>query len=296
MVSGVSQGASVIARASGMVLGVATFSWRHRLSALDLNRVGRPVVLALLVPYASRWPMSAGWFRAQKLGVAAGMARLDDVDLAAFLLPVLRAVPIDDVQHDRPRRVVCARRRRRAGSGPDIAIAFRSGARRCSPSCVASVAETSKVFLTGRLPDYTDVFIAGCFGDPGPCGLASCLRAAARAAEALVADAGHSDPIPAPARGRATTGAMPPSTSRTRAPAPALEACCCCAVAVFSVERRLSGRVVAARDWAGRLCRVAAALPDDHLSDCDPAVASGVRSRPAQRPILLGRARRSSRR
>ena len=111
MVSGVSQGASVFARASGMVLGAATYSWRQRLAALDLNRLGRPVVLALLVPYV----VDAGLCRrmvsrpeARRRGGHGASGRRC---LAAFLLPVLRALPVDDVQRDRPRRLVCARRR-----------------------------------------------------------------------------------------------------------------------------------------------------------------------------------------
>ena len=79
MVSGVSQGASMIARASGIVLGAATYSSRHRLATADLGRLGRPVVLALLVPYLVAVAYVGGWIRAPKVGIRVGLARLADV-------------------------------------------------------------------------------------------------------------------------------------------------------------------------------------------------------------------------
>jgi VanZ family protein len=159
MVSGVSQGASAAARTSGMVLGVATYGWRHRLAALDLDRVGRPAVLALLVPQLIAVAYVAGWFRAAKLGAAAGLARLDGVvwlplyyqyyspyqsTMSSAMVHAAVYAPVGALAW------LWARHRDRVplwrATLPAVVLAF--------------VAETSKVFLADRLPDYTDVFIA----------------------------------------------------------------------------------------------------------------------------------------
>ena len=159
MVSGVSQGASVIARASGIVVGAATYSWRHRLAAFDLNRLGRPVVLTLLVPYAVTVAYVAGWFRAQKLGITAGMARLDDAVWLPFFYQYYapyQSTMYSAIVHAAlyaPVGAACwlwARHRDRVPLWRATLLAV----------LVAVVAETSKVFLSGRLPDYADVFIA----------------------------------------------------------------------------------------------------------------------------------------
>jgi VanZ family protein len=159
MVSGVSQGASVLVRASGIVLGAATYSWRYRVAALDLNRVGRPAVVALLVPHIIAVAYVAGWFRSQKLGVAAGLARLHDVVWLPFFYQYY--APYQSTMYSAmvhaalyaPVGVMCwlwTRNRDRAPLWLATLVAV----------MVAIVAETSKVFLAGRLPDYTDVFIA----------------------------------------------------------------------------------------------------------------------------------------
>jgi VanZ family protein len=159
MVSGVSQGASVLLRASGFVLGVVTYSSRHRLSALDVNRVGRPAALALLVVNIAAVAYVAGWFRSRNLGVAAGMARLHDIVWLPFFYQYYapyNATMFSAMVHVAlyaPVGVVCwlwVRRRDRVRLGLATALAV----------LLAFVAETSKVFLAGHLPDYTDVLIA----------------------------------------------------------------------------------------------------------------------------------------
>jgi VanZ family protein len=159
MVSGVSQGASVVARASGILIGAATFSLRHRLQALDLDRLGRPIVLALLAPYAVTLAYVAGWFRAPRLGFAAGIARLDDVIWLPFFYQYYapyQATMYSTIVHVglyAPIGAACwlwTRDRDRVPLWRATLLAV----------LVAAVAETSKVFLSGRLPDYADVFIA----------------------------------------------------------------------------------------------------------------------------------------
>ena len=159
MVSGVSQGASVFVRASGMVLGAGTYSWRHRLAALDLNRVGRPAAIALLLINIAAVAYVAGWSRSANLGVAAGVARLDDIVWLPFFYQYYapyQSTMYSAIVHAAlyaPVGVVCwlgARRRDRVRLWLATMLAV----------LLAFVAETSKVFLADRLPDYTDVLIA----------------------------------------------------------------------------------------------------------------------------------------
>lgn len=159
MVSGLSQGASVATRALGMALGALAYGGRARFAAVDLNRLGRPAVIALLLPYLAAIAYVAGWFRAPWLGVDVALARADQVrwmpfyhqyfapyteTMASTLLHLALYAPVG---------LLCwlwARRRAQAPLGPAAALA----------AALAFGAETSKVFLAGRVADYTDVLIA----------------------------------------------------------------------------------------------------------------------------------------
>ena len=159
MVSGVSQGASIVARTVGTVLGAVSYSRRQWLAGLDMNRVGRLAVLGLLVPYLFVVFYVAGWFRAKPLGFSAAIARWDHVvwtpfyyvyynpytstmfsALIHFGLYAAVGVMCWLWVHNRDRVQVW------------LAAAF------AAPLCFA--AETSKVLLSDRMPDYSDVFIA----------------------------------------------------------------------------------------------------------------------------------------
>ncbi len=159
MVSGVSQGASVFVRTLGMVLGVASYSWQRRLAELNLNRVGRPAVLALLVPYLVAVAYVAGWFRSQKLGIGAGLARLGDVVWVPFYYQYYapyQSTMYSAIVHTAlyvPVGMACwvwAHHRDRVPLWRATLLAV----------VLAIVAETSKLFLEGHLPDYADVIIA----------------------------------------------------------------------------------------------------------------------------------------
>ena len=101
----------------------------------------------------------AGWFRSQTLGLAAGVARLNDIVWLPFFYQYY--APYNSTMYSAvvhaalyaPVGVVCwlgARRRDRVELWLATVLAV----------LLALVAETSKVFLAGRLPDYTDVLIA----------------------------------------------------------------------------------------------------------------------------------------
>ena len=160
MISGVSQGASILVRASGIVLGAATYPLRHRVTALELSRVARPLTLTLLVPYLVAVAYVAGWFRAQKLGVGAGLARLHEVVWLPFFY-----------QYYAPYQATMSSTIIHVALYAPVGIAcwlwtFRRDRIPLRYATVAAVltalaAETSKVFLAGRHPDYFDVVIAG---------------------------------------------------------------------------------------------------------------------------------------
>lgn len=160
MVSGVSQGASIVARACGMTLGAMTYpSGRRWLARVDLDRVGRPVVLALLAPYLTTVFYVGGWFRAERLGMSAGRARLDQAVWMPFYYEYYasyQATMLSAMVHTvvyAPVGVMCW-----------LWVHDRSRVRIWLAGLLAAVlcflVESSKVFLADRMPDYTDVFIA----------------------------------------------------------------------------------------------------------------------------------------
>ena len=159
MVSGVSQGASVFLRASGMVIGAATYPLRRHLAAIDLNRVGLPAALILMGLNIGAVAYVAGWFRSQKIGITAGIARLTDIVWLPFFYQYYS--PYQSTMYSAmvhaalyaPVGVVCwlgSGRRNHVQLWPATVLA----------GVLAFLAETSKVFLAGRLPDYSDVLIA----------------------------------------------------------------------------------------------------------------------------------------
>jgi VanZ family protein len=158
MVSGVSQGASVAARTAGTLLGSVTYSGRC-LARLDLNRVGRPAVLALLAPYLFLVFYVAGWFRADPLGFRVAIARWDHIAWLPFYYVYYNpyaSTMLSALTHFSlyaPIGVMCwlwVRDRTRIPVW--LAAPF------AAPLCF--VAETSKIFLSDRMPDYSDVYIA----------------------------------------------------------------------------------------------------------------------------------------
>jgi len=159
MVSGVSQGASIVVRAAGMALGVATFSGQRWLTQANVDRFGRPAVLAMLVPYMIAVAYVGGWFRAERIGILEGLARLDDVIWQPFAYQYFapyQSTMISTMVHVAlyaPVGVMCwlwIQNRDRVQLWVATLLA----------AVLAFVAETSKIFLAGHHPDYADVFIA----------------------------------------------------------------------------------------------------------------------------------------
>ena len=82
--SGVSQGASVLVRAAGFVVGAVIFEHRDRILGLDLRRHGRAIVLFLAIPYLVSVAFVAGWLSGNLLSLAKAWDRAGDVRWLPF--------------------------------------------------------------------------------------------------------------------------------------------------------------------------------------------------------------------
>ncbi len=159
MVSGVTQGASLLARTVGLLLGVAAHGALARLPRIDLDRWGRPAVLAAALPWLLAVAYVGGWFRSGVLGWAPGLQRIDDIVWMPFYYQYLN--PYTDTMRSTlvhavlyaPVGLACWVWARR-GQEPALWRAALPAA------AIAFVAESAKLFLARRQPDYTDVIIA----------------------------------------------------------------------------------------------------------------------------------------
>ena len=159
LVSGVSQGASVLSRGAGIVLGTVAYAQRSRLQAFDRQRYGRPVVLALLLPYLWAVGFVNGWWQGAWIDPAAAWERFGHMRWLPFhfhyftteqnairsgILHTLLYVPVGLAAwlwSRRPAGMSAAR--------PALLAA-----------AIAVVAELGKLFVPPRHPDMTDVLIA----------------------------------------------------------------------------------------------------------------------------------------
>lgn len=176
--SGVSQGASVVARATGFVVGAAAFEHRDRILRLDLRRHGRAIALLLAIPYLVSVAFVAGWFSGNVSSLAAAWERVGEVRWLPFyfiyftteynaiystIVHLFLYAPVGvAVWLWTPRGIEVS---------PWLAALV--------GSAIAAVAEAGKLFVPPRHPDPTDVLIAAVAA-----GLtAAILRAISRPAE-----------------------------------------------------------------------------------------------------------------
>ena len=159
MVSGVSQGASVAARTAGAVLGAAGYSKRQWLGRFDLTYAGRVAACVLLVPYLLLVLYVAGWFRGERLGLSSAVGRLDHIVWLPFYYVYYnpyQSTMLSVLVHFAlyaPVGVMCwlwVRNRHKASLWLAASLA----------ALLCFAVETSKVLLSDRMPDYSDVFIA----------------------------------------------------------------------------------------------------------------------------------------
>ncbi len=159
LVSGTSQGASVLSRAAGVAAGAWLHAGRHRVRAVDWLRWGRPMVLSALLPYLAAVGYVAGWFGGAWLGLQAGLARVPDIQWMPFFYQyfsteqaLIRSTLVHLALYA-PVGAAVWLWGRRSGSSSGLAAALLAAG-------LAAVAETGKLFIDGKHPDYTDVLIA----------------------------------------------------------------------------------------------------------------------------------------
>jgi VanZ family protein len=159
LVSGTSQGASVVARALGVAAGAGLHAIRHRIVSIDWARWGRPLVLAGGLPWLAAVAYVAGWAGGRWIGVEAGLARLGGVQWMPFYYQyysteqaLIRSTLLHLFLHA-PVGVAAWLWGRRSGRVSAAAAALLAGG-------AAAVVETGKLFIAGRHPDYTDVLFA----------------------------------------------------------------------------------------------------------------------------------------
>jgi VanZ family protein len=159
LVSGTSQGASVAARTAGVAGGAWLYSARGRILGFDWVRWGRVLTLAGLVPWLIALALVSGWFGGRWLGLEAGLSRLEQVRWMPFYYQyysteqaLIRSTLVHLVLYS-PAGVAVWLWGRRTNSARGWTAALLAGA-------VAVVAETGKLFVQGRHPDYTDVLFA----------------------------------------------------------------------------------------------------------------------------------------
>jgi VanZ family protein len=222
LVSGVSQGASVLARGAGFVLGTVAYTQRTRLLALDRRRYGRPLVLALLLPYLWAVGFVNGWWHGEWIDAAVAWDRFGRMRWLPFhyhyftteqnairsgILYTLLYMPVGAAAW------LWARRAEQAS--PAIAALL--------AALLAAVAELGKLFVPPRHPDMTDVLIAAVAAGA----TAALLRAIARPVAAVRARGAATATIAAAttaADGRVSTVAAAAADSRDLLPSAAASA------------------------------------------------------------------------
>ncbi len=159
LVSGTSQGASVVSRAAGAAAGAWLHSLRGRIVGIDWVRWGRPLVLAGALPWLAAVAYIAGWPGGRWLAPEAALARFGEVEWLPFYYQyysteqaLIRSTLVHLVLY-LPVGVAVWLWGRRTNSSSGAAAALLAGA-------IAIVAETGKLFVEGRHPDYTDVLFA----------------------------------------------------------------------------------------------------------------------------------------
>jgi len=149
----------VAARAAGVAAGAWLHSARDGIMHIDWVRRGRPLVLAGLVPWLGAVAYVAGWFGRRWLGLEAGLARLAGVEWMPFFYQyysteqaLIRSTLVHLVLYA-PVGFAVWLWGRRTNSASALAAALLAG-------IVAIVAESGKLFIPGKHPDYTDVLLA----------------------------------------------------------------------------------------------------------------------------------------
>lgn len=159
LVSGTSQGASVFARTAGMAFGAWSYAQRPHIAGFDWARRGRAFVAAALLPYLAAVGYVSGWFGGPWLGLEEGLARIDRVVWLPFYYQyfsteqaLIRSTLVHLALY--------------APVGVGVWLWAGGNGRGSAPvaaalaAALAFVAESGKVFVGGKHPDYTDTLFA----------------------------------------------------------------------------------------------------------------------------------------
>jgi len=156
--SGQTQGASVLARASGVALGVLARRVLPALGVEGVVRAGRILSIAGIVPYLALLAFAAGWFGARPMGFDEALARL----------PTFGYLPFHYHYFSTEARAVASAVTYAALYAPVGVAAWlwlrgRAGGAAIGAVLAAVLAlavEFSKALLPGKHPDVTDALIA----------------------------------------------------------------------------------------------------------------------------------------
>lgn len=162
VVSGVSQGASILTRAVGMVLGL----WLWRSMGFGLSQV-RPffgtTVLGLAIPYLFLLLAANGWFSESKEDLATALLKLEKTQFIPFYYHYYTSEPVavssllmNLVLYAPVGLALWAWSVYRVGSGQ----VFSSYAAALWGGSIAVIPEAGKLFLEGKHPDPTNLLIA----------------------------------------------------------------------------------------------------------------------------------------
>jgi VanZ family protein len=267
LVSGTSQGASIAARALGVAAGAGLHSMRERIAGSDWARWGRPLVLAGAVPWLAAVAYVAGWIGGRWVGIDAGLARLADVQWMPFYYQyysteqaLIRSTLVHLFLYA-PVGVAAWLWGRRSRSVSAAAAALAALA-------VAAVAETGKLFVAGKHPDYTDLLFAAA----SAWATATVLRRV-------------SDRSGRPATSNADPAPAWPQAARSRAAAMAASGADL-APAVVQTGRSQTGAIAAGADPAPAVPPSAPSPAAMFMTGADPAAASRQARRSQTRAAL----------
>lgn len=156
LISGVSQGASVVARATGICFGVWAFGRRHQVSLETTRWVIHKYAVPLAIAYLPLLAGASGWFSSPWQDIAAAMKRLvTDVNFTPFFYHYFTT-------EAQALFSLAAVSMLYAPVGL-VAWAYRwsAWAAVLLASSLAAVVEAGKLFATAAHPDPTNIWIAG---------------------------------------------------------------------------------------------------------------------------------------
>lgn len=163
IVSGISQGASVVSRAAGMILGVWLAQSAQSVDWRQVRQFARGAVALCMLPYLAVLAWLNHWFSTPWLGLAEGVARVGDINFLPFYYHYYTAEAVAMVS-----LLFQAGLYLPVGTGLWL---WQYGGRTEKPAhsfvwlavtagTIASAIEVGKLFISSQHPDPTNILIA----------------------------------------------------------------------------------------------------------------------------------------